>query len=749
MTSHQAPSHSTLQFLRQEIKRARRKNDRDQDFVDIPSVQPLFTEAAIHQALGECGFLPNHRAIFTPRIQRECFPLFALLVYLEEAWLIKVFLEKDVVALPVEEGRFPYKAELRDGFKNVFLDEQWAFKPHFFHLGRFSRIHRHAIIPIIEKERLNEKDGSFGAISRIAIASSFHDTPHSQETIVARFIRKKIKPREGAEFNFEKERDYLGLLGEVQNPNIVKLLYSYTYRDQNYLIFPQASMDLGEFLRNTEQFGRFAKASTLYTALQGLTSALDDVHNLNLPDKFNGSDFCRIGYHHDIRPANVLVTPDSFLLADFGLSNMKDPAEQKSETEWKFGKGDYFAPECYKGHLAHGDVGRAIDIWALGCMLLEICTYMEDGASELKTFRRSRLSTFRPRWKTGFFFQDDHVKAAVLDRIQHLLAQPDNPALWNLAESIRAMLTIAPTERPSSSRVHLYLMHACTVALFFECRWSMSDFVTEVERHDIIQPSMLGNLELLRLKSWGEVLGLYTMDPEPLHLMERPGSNNRARTTAILNVQATLVRLKERFHDSITRLRNLDRAGDDKQSLATLENELSTYTMEQISSLFDSLPRSLKKKADHRFRECMGSDVVSSSHSYSSLSLAIRSPEVSHTQLDIPEVLEFEDTAPRIREGKRHIETQSMVTTKSETPEEHASNHSSLRSNWYVWDHDINVAIPATLFPRSDEENDRERPHRPSVLEAIGFNNAECPRNSSIEIPADELFSITKGFTIL
>jgi serine/threonine protein kinase len=52
-----------------------------------------------------------------------------------------------------------------------------------------------------------------------------------------------------------------------------------------------------------------------------------------------------IGCHQDLKPGNILVDGDTFLLADFGLSRFKESIEG-SYTSYKSVGGYYVAPEC-------------------------------------------------------------------------------------------------------------------------------------------------------------------------------------------------------------------------------------------------------------------------------------------------------------------------------------------------------------------------------------------------------------------
>src|SRR5277367_22303 len=210
-----------------------------------------------------------------------------------------------------------------------------------------------------------------------------------------RIMRRKTQPSENYNAAFEKEMAILRLLGTLSHPNIVPLLASYTYNDEHNFLFPCFEMDLKQFLEQNARLGEFRWNFTFHLALCGLASALEHTHSLHLKTKENGLDFDAIGYHYDCRPANILVSKSTLILADFGLGKLK-PAEAGSDTPWKQGAGDYFAPECMDASFAHQRVGRAIDVWAFGCLMVEVMTYMERGPEGLQKFRESRLGELRP-----------------------------------------------------------------------------------------------------------------------------------------------------------------------------------------------------------------------------------------------------------------------------------------------------------------------------------------------------------------
>lgn len=157
-------------------------------------------------------------------------------------------------------------------------------------------------------------------------------------------VRKQLKV-EGMTEEFEREDRCLRLLNQLQHPNIIPLWGSYTYRGEQNFLFPYVDMDLGKFLIAKTRYRNFQWDFTFYSALTGLASALSKTHRLHLNQAIHDVDFEAIGYHHDLRPPNVLVSPDTFILADFGLGHLKS-AEALSHTPYKSISGDYIAPEC-------------------------------------------------------------------------------------------------------------------------------------------------------------------------------------------------------------------------------------------------------------------------------------------------------------------------------------------------------------------------------------------------------------------
>lgn len=97
--------------------------------------------------------------------------------------------------------------------------------------------------------------------------------------------------------------------------------------------------------------------------------------------------------HCDLKPSNILVFPgvndDRLKIADFGLA--KEGRDYKEEIGfWRFnfrGTPFYMSPES----VALGEIGAPLDIWSLGCILVEMVT----GKPALWKYRNLNDQKFR------------------------------------------------------------------------------------------------------------------------------------------------------------------------------------------------------------------------------------------------------------------------------------------------------------------------------------------------------------------
>jgi len=115
------------------------------------------------------------------------------------------------------------------------------------------------------------------------------------------------------------------------------------------------------------------------------------------------------------------------MIADFGLTlfQERDPGgKENSGFEWEFGVSTYRAPECDKAGMK---VGRAGDVWSLGCILAEVITFAFTGLGGVLAFIEHRKAGTRETQMPGnqrmrdWFHDGEHVKPQVMDWFQYLV----------------------------------------------------------------------------------------------------------------------------------------------------------------------------------------------------------------------------------------------------------------------------------------------------------------------------------------
>ena len=144
------------------------------------------------------------------------------------------------------------------------------------------------------------------------------------------------------------------------------------------LIFPFADGgNLHEFLRFPKipawlapLASRSSLCEVVHARVTGLMDALAFVHCKSPSSKYL--------IHGDIKPSNILIHSGIFKLADFGVSRLRG-SEETSKTCWEAGTLMYAPPEHMTVASRHG---RARDIWALGCVILEILVLLLYGFSD-------------------------------------------------------------------------------------------------------------------------------------------------------------------------------------------------------------------------------------------------------------------------------------------------------------------------------------------------------------------------------
>uniref|UniRef100_A0A0A9YCV2 cyclin-dependent kinase n=1 Tax=Lygus hesperus TaxID=30085 RepID=A0A0A9YCV2_LYGHE len=143
------------------------------------------------------------------------------------------------------------------------------------------------------------------------------------------------------------------MLKRLQHDNLVSMLEVFRRKKRFHLVFEYMAQTL---LNKIEKCGGLSEELTRKYTFQ-IVRALDFCHANNI-------------VHRDLKPENVLVSDNDVVkVCDFGFARFvtisQDPFTDYVATRW------YRAPELLVGDSQYG---RAVDIWALGTLVIEMLT---------------------------------------------------------------------------------------------------------------------------------------------------------------------------------------------------------------------------------------------------------------------------------------------------------------------------------------------------------------------------------------
>lgn len=414
-------------------------------------------------------------------------------------------------------------------------------------------------------------------------------------------IRKRLKSKKITR-ELHNEKMCLRLLNQLKHPNIIRLHGSYTYRGEHNFLFPCVDMDLNGFFRAEDRFGNFQWDFTFHSALRGLSSALSNTHSLHLRREAHGLDFEAIGYHHDIRPANILVSKETFILADFGLGNFK-PANAQSQTPWKTTTGEYLAPECMDENLITQDVNRAIDVWAFGCLMAEVATYMRKGATGVKEFSDKRLLPGRVTrcCDSGFYRHDGNIKDEVKEWLGALSKDSsDESLISSLVKLSLQALTGEPRYRPKIATICKTLTFLSLKAHFAAIRKQFSNHLgpgPASKAHDRPTANKLWFLQE-RFRAWGRTLSLEKNDLVANLLTTLDELHDKSIST-----MATLFHELENWAWRLESSKAKD--GSPMVSSSDARYIFESQVDQLVESLWDLLPANLQRRAEDYWHQAI------------------------------------------------------------------------------------------------------------------------------------------------
>uniref|UniRef100_T1I6A3 non-specific serine/threonine protein kinase n=2 Tax=Rhodnius prolixus TaxID=13249 RepID=T1I6A3_RHOPR len=157
----------------------------------------------------------------------------------------------------------------------------------------------------------------------------------------------------------------VNLLKSLNHPHIVKYCGKILHKETTtlYIITEWCEGgDLSRVIKDAKENGKFLEEQFIWQMLYQISRAVQVCHS-RLRD-------CTI-FHRDIKPSNVFLDcHGNAKLGDFGLARIVTTENDFSKTF--VGTPYYMSPELVKGRKYN----RKSDIWALGCLVYELCALM-------------------------------------------------------------------------------------------------------------------------------------------------------------------------------------------------------------------------------------------------------------------------------------------------------------------------------------------------------------------------------------
>ncbi|XP_043346751.1 cyclin-dependent kinase-like 3 isoform X4 [Dermochelys coriacea] len=263
-------------------------------------------------------------------------------------------------------------------------------------------------------------------------------------------------------------------LKQFRHENLVNLIEVFRQKKKIHLVF--------EFIDHTvldelQHYCHGLDNKRLRKYLFQILRAIDYLHSNNV-------------IHRDIKPENILVSQTGITkLCDFGFARtLAAPGDIYTDyvaTRW------YRAPELV---LKDTTYGKPVDIWALGCMIIEMATgnpYLPS-SSDLDLLHKivTKVGNLTPHLQS-IFIRSPVFSGVVLPEVQHPKnARKKYPTLCALlADIVHACLQMDPTDRISSTDL---LQHD-----YFTRNGFIEKFLPELKAK-LLQEAKLNSLSKLR-----------------------------------------------------------------------------------------------------------------------------------------------------------------------------------------------------------------------------------------------------------
>ncbi|RDL36222.1 uncharacterized protein BP5553_06834 [Venustampulla echinocandica] len=308
--------------------------------------------------------------------------------------------------------------------KEAFERNQWRLLVPYFDLdGNFKAKHStfddRTILPRCKRgehspsssSHPSQGEGGYAVVSCIKIHPSCHGFDDVLLKICVKGDLFALKMLHDTDFNsdkqFQNEIQQLQRFNGLLHAHFVTLLATFTFRRNRYFLFPWADGTLEQYWATHKPKPELNIRTARWVSKQclGIMTAIDIIHN---PNHLQNLDVQRYGRHGDIKPDNILWFCSSndpmgiLVISDLGLSSLNRDTSRSNIPNFKIpAVPGYRPPEC---DVEGGTISRAYDIWTLGCLFLELLTWLLGGSELVDKFEEERKSEYITGSINNIFF---------------------------------------------------------------------------------------------------------------------------------------------------------------------------------------------------------------------------------------------------------------------------------------------------------------------------------------------------------
>ncbi|KAF9195685.1 Dual-specificity kinase, spindle pole body (SPB) duplication and spindle checkpoint function [Haplosporangium sp. Z 11] len=197
------------------------------------------------------------------------------------------------------------------------------------------------------------------------------------------FALKRVLLGKADQATIDSYMNEVRLLERLQhNPRIVRLFDSEIQREMGHLtlLLELGEIDLASLLYKQRLKPFNINFIRLYW--EQMLEAVQTIHEEKI-------------VHADLKPANFLLVEGSLKLIDFGIANTIPNDTTNIHREGQCGTANYMAPEAIDSNPISGDrkMGRASDVWSLGCILYQMVYGRAPFGEILNVFRKMAAIT--------------------------------------------------------------------------------------------------------------------------------------------------------------------------------------------------------------------------------------------------------------------------------------------------------------------------------------------------------------------